>query len=320
VTNTLTPDMLLAAYANGYFPMALNKDDPELYWFSPEERGVLPLESFNIPRGLARAMKKHDYTITVDTAFEQVIRACGTLTKERHETWINENIVQLYTALFEAGHAHSIEVWEGREGLGAGGVTSRQSPVATNGAAQGVVPLPLGERLGQGAGSLALHAEPPLTQPSPPGGEGFDVAPTELHNAPLLTSPLGGEGFSGGEDLPSSDFSPAPSTPPPALRLVGGLYGVSLGGAFFGESMFSRAPDASKMALVRLVEILLAAEYQLLDTQYVNDHLKQFGVEGWTKRRYMTKLAKALMASPNPSTRFSTASVRSGAASSSSLR
>ena len=211
----LTPDMLLAAYANGYFPMALEKDDPELYWFSPEERGVLPLESFNIPRGLARAMKKHPYTITVDRAFEAVIRACGTITKERHETWINENIVQLYTALFAAGHAHSIEVW----------------------------------------------AEE---------------------------------------------------------KLIGGLYGVSLGGAFFGESMFSKAPDASKMALVRLVEILNAAGYQLLDTQYVNEHLKQFGVEAWTKRRYMTKLEKALSASPNPSTRFSTVSVRSGAASSSS--
>ena len=99
----LTPELLLNAYANGYFPMALNKDDPELYWFSPEERGVLPLDRFNIPRGLARAMKKHRYTLTVDTAFEQVIRACGTLTKERHETWINENIVQLYTALVYQG-------------------------------------------------------------------------------------------------------------------------------------------------------------------------------------------------------------------------
>ncbi len=208
----LTPDLLLNAYANGYFPMALNKDDPELYWFSPEERGVLPLETFNIPRGLARAMKKHSYTLTVDTAFEQVIRACGTLTKERHETWINENIVQLYTALFDSGHAHSIEVWDGK-------------------------------------------------------------------------------------------------------TLVGGLYGVSLGAAFFGESMFSRAPDASKIALVRLVEILRAAEYELLDTQYVNEHLKQFGVEAWSKQRYMIKLEKALSASPNPSTRFVTASVRSGDAS-----
>ena len=213
--DALTPEKLLVAYANGYFPMALNKDDPELYWFSPEERGVLPLETFNIPRGLKRSMKTRPYALTVDTAFEEVIRACGTLTQERHETWINEHIVTLYTELFELGHAHSIEVWEGE-------------------------------------------------------------------------------------------------------KLVGGLYGISLGGAFFGESMFSRAADASKMALVRLVEILREAGYVLLDTQYVNDHLKQFGVEAWAKKAYMTKLEKALSASPNPSTRFSTASVRSGAASSSS--
>lgn len=255
---TITPDMLLAAYANGYFPMALSKDDPELYWFSPEERGVLPLESFNIPRGLARAMKKHHYTITVDTAFEEVIRACGTLTPTRHETWINESIVALYTELFRQGYAHSVEVWES---------------VTSENAAGSVVPPPLGGRLGGGQ------------------NEAMTVPPT----APPQPSPYGGG------------------------RLIGGLYGVSLGGAFFGESMFSCAPDASKMALVRLVEILREAGYQLLDTQYVNEHLKQFGVEAWSKRRYMTKLEKALSASPNPSTRFSTASVRKGAASSSSV-
>lgn len=211
----LTPDMLLTAYANGYFPMALAGDDPELYWFSPEERGVLPLDTFNVPRGLARAMKKHAYSVTVDQDFAAVIRACGTLTKGREETWINATIVELYTELFRQGYAHSIEVWH------------------------------------EGA-------------------------------------------------------------------LVGGLYGVSIGGAFFGESMFSRAADASKIALVRLVEILREAGYELLDTQYVNEHLKQFGVEAWKKQDYMIKLEKALKASPNPSTRFSTASVRSGAASSSS--
>ncbi len=205
--DALTPDKLLLAYANGYFPMALNKDDPELYWFSPEERGVLPLETFNIPRGLKRSMKHRDYTITVDTAFEAVIRACGTLTKERHETWINEHIVTLYTELFARGQAHSIEVWESE-------------------------------------------------------------------------------------------------------KLVGGLYGVSLGGAFFGESMFSRAPDASKMALVRLVEILRGAGYTLLDTQYVNEHLKQFGVEAWEKPRYMMKLETALNVSPNPSLHFKESAAR----------
>lgn len=273
----LTPDQLLAAYANGYFPMALAKDDPELYWFSPKERGVLPLESFNIPRGLARAMKKHPYSITVDTAFEAVIRACGTITKDRHETWINETIVQLYTRLFEAGHAHSIEVWQE--------AVTPESVVVSEVAAHAVVPLPSGERLGEGALKSSAKASTPLTQPSAPGGEG------------LITGLL----------------------PRTTKILVGGLYGISLGGAFFGESMFSRATDASKMALVHLVEILRAAEYQLLDTQYVNEHLKQFGVEAWSKERYMTKLSKALSASPNPSTRFSTASVRSGAASSSSV-
>lgn len=254
-TIELTPDQLLAAYANGYFPMALAKDDPELYWFSPKERGVLPLESFNIPRGLARAMKKHPYSITVDTAFEAVIRACGTITKDRHETWINESIVQLYTRLFEAGHAHSIEVWR------------EENCVAFH-----------GESLAAGVSEFEKWA---------PTCAGVN---------------------SGAKEAPSVN-----------KQLVGGLYGVSLGGAFFGESMFSRATDASKMALVHLVEILRAAEYELLDTQYVNEHLKQFGVEAWSKERYMTKLAKALSASPNPSTRFSTASVRSGAASSSSV-
>lgn len=111
---------------------------------------------------------------------------------------------------------------------------------------------------------------------------------------------------------------PLPSPGGGGSSLVGGLYGVSLGGAFFGESMFSRRPEASKVALVTLVEILREAGYELLDTQYVNDHLVQFGVEAISKKRYKTKLEKALNASPNPSTRFSTVSVRKGLASSSS--
>lgn len=198
---TLTPDMVLAAYANGYFPMALDKDDPELYWFAPEERGVLPIKEFNIPRGLARAMRKYDYSVTVDKDFDAVIRACGTLNKKRKDTWINDEIIRLYTELHRMGHAHSVETWSGGE-------------------------------------------------------------------------------------------------------LVGGLYGVSLGGVFFGESMFSRASEASKIALVTLVEILAEAGYELLDTQYVNEHLMQFGVEAVKKRRYMTKLAKALGAANNPSALF----------------
>ena len=242
----VTPHQLLAAYENGYFPMALAADDPELYWFSPEERGVLPLgDGFHIPTSLAKFMKTQPYRITVDTAFEQVIRACGT----RNETWINETIVSLYTELHRMGHAHSVEVWD----------SSNAKTMPRVGSA---------EPEGQGSASNARE---------------------------------------GGVSPPSNK-----------QLLIGGLYGVSLGGAFFGESMFSRASNASKIALVSLVELLREAGYALLDTQYVNDHLKQFGVEAMPKETYMMKLANALSASPNPSTRFSTVSVRKGLASSSS--
>ncbi len=87
--------------------------------------------------------------------------------------------------------------------------------------------------------------------------------------------------------------------------LVGGLYGVSRGGAFFGESMFSRATNASKIAYAYLLEILLKAGYELLDTQFVNDHLEQFGVIEVPKQDYLGRLEKALIISPNPSHQFS---------------
>lgn len=211
MTEALTPEMLLTAYANGYFPMALDKDDPELYWFSPEERGVMPIADFHIPRGLKRVLKDHAFTITVDKDFDGVIRACSVLTQRRKDTWINDEIIRLYTALFRMGHAHSIETW------------------------------------------------------------------------------LDGE-------------------------LVGGLYGVSLGGAFFGESMFSRAPEASKLALVTLVEILREAGYALLDTQYVNDHLKQFGVVAVKKRAYLVQLEKALETGRGPSDAFLSIAKKKGLA------
>lgn len=77
-------------------------------------------------------------------------------------------------------------------------------------------------------------------------------------------------------------------------RLVGGLYGLALGGAFCGESMFSRATDASKVALVELVARLRIGGYVLLDTQFVNDHLTQFGIEEITRSAYKARLKKAL--------------------------
>lgn len=203
---------LLAAYRSGYFPMAYEKNDDEISWFSPDPRGVLPIAEFNVPRGLKRFLSSHAFTLKTDTAFDDVIAACGELNAQRKDTWINARIEHAYSQLHRNGHAHSVECWQ------------------------------------DGA-------------------------------------------------------------------LVGGLYGVSIGGAFFGESMFSRVPEASKVALVTLVEILAEAGYVLLDTQYVNDHLKQFGVQAVPKRRYMAQLESALNAPDNPSSRFSTISVRKGLAS-----
>ncbi len=209
---SLSPDLLLAAYRQGYFPMAYAKDDEEIAWFSPDPRGVLPLDAFNIPRGLKRFLPTHPFTLKVDCAFEEVMRACAEITGARKDTWINEEIIQAYVQLHHAGHAHSVETW------------------------------------------------------------------------------LDG-------------------------TLVGGLYGVSIGGAFFGESMFSRVPEASKVALVTLVELLREAGYSLLDTQYVNEHLKQFGVKAVRKKTYASQLARALSVLPSPSSLFSTISVRKGLAS-----
>lgn len=211
----LTTEILLGAYSSGYFPMAESRDESQLYWFNPTRRGILPLEEFNTPRSLRKMLRGNPFTMRADTAFREVITACAEVNHTRKETWINDDIIDLYCELHSMGHAHSVESWQ--------------------------------------------------------------------------------------DDT-----------------LMGGLYGVSLGGAFFGESMFSRASGASKVALVTLVELLREAGYILLDTQFVNEHLKQFGVEEITKRRYMTKLDRALKVEPNPSSLFSTVAVRKGLASSSS--
>lgn len=179
--------LLVRAYREGIFPMAL--DDGEIGWFSPDPRGVIPLEAFHVPARLARVVRSGHFEIRIDTAFEAVMRACG----ERPDdgTWISEEIVESYLALFRLGLAHSVEVWR-------------------------------------------------------------------------------------------------------AGRLVGGLYGVALGGAFFGESMFHRETDASKVALVALVDRLNRRGYRLLDTQWVTPHLEQFGAVEIPRMEYLDRLATAV--------------------------
>lgn len=187
----VTPDHVLAAYVSGVFPMAESRDAEELFWVAPEERGILPLERFHLPRRLARTLKRAPYHITVDRAFGRVIRACASEEAGRETTWINHEIVELYSELHRRGFAHSIECWD-----------------------KGV--------------------------------------------------------------------------------LVGGLYGVAIGAAFFGESMFHFEDDASKLALVYLVARLIAGDYQLLDMQWLTDHLERFGGIEIPRQEYLKLLDLAL--------------------------
>ena len=187
----LSPDDLLRAYANGMFPMAERRDDPALYLFDPEVRGIIPLDGFHVPRRLARRVRSGLFELRIDSAFAAVIEACAEPRPGHRETWINQPIMDLYGALHARGAAHSVESW--RDG-----------------------------------------------------------------------------------------------------SLVGGLYGVVLGGAFFGESMFSLDTDASKVALVHLVERLRMRGFSLLDTQFLTPHLVSFGAIEISRDQYRERLAEAL--------------------------
>ena len=187
----ITPDILLRAYSIGLFPMAESADDPEIFWVEPELRGVLPLDHFHISKSLAKTVRRNPFEIRFDHAFEAVIAACAEETSGRPSTWINQTIRSLYSTLFDMGHAHTVEAWDGDE-------------------------------------------------------------------------------------------------------LVGGLYGVSLGSAFFGESMFSRRTDASKICLVHLVDRLRNKGFTLLDTQFTTEHLKTFGAIDVPKADYALLLAAAM--------------------------
>jgi leucyl/phenylalanyl-tRNA--protein transferase len=104
--NIIPLEALLNAYANGVFPMA---EDGEILWFSPERRGLIPLDSrFRTPHGLRRTLKRGLYKVRWNTAFREVMLACA----ERKETWIDEVILESYCALHEEGFAHSVECWD----------------------------------------------------------------------------------------------------------------------------------------------------------------------------------------------------------------
>jgi leucyl/phenylalanyl-tRNA---protein transferase len=187
----LTPELIIRAYQAGIFPMAEDADADDLFWVSPQKRGILPLDSFHVPRSLRKTLRSHPYAIRVDTDWKGVIEGCATAGTDRDTTWINATIRKLYGQLFDRGICHTVEVWEGS-------------------------------------------------------------------------------------------------------RLVGGLYGLSIGAAFFGESMFHRRTEASKIALVHLVDRLNAGGYRLLDTQFITDHLRRFGGIEISREEYELRLADAL--------------------------
>ena len=184
-------ELLVSAYTSGWFPMAV--DDGEIRWYSPDPRGIIPLESFHVPSRLGRVIRAGTFQIELNRAFDAVIRACAETDRRDDDpgTWIDREIIDSYVELHRLGFAHSVEAWQ--------------------------------------------------------------------------------DG-----------------------RLVGGLYGVALGGAFFGESMFHSKTDGSKVALAALVEHLRARGFLLLDIQWVTPHLEQFGAVEIPRPTYLEMLEEAI--------------------------
>ncbi len=185
---SLTPDLLLGAYASGIFPMADNRDDPRIYWVEPRRRGVIPMDAFHLSRSLRKRLTKKNYTVHLDADFDAVLDACA----DRPETWINDTIRDLMLDLHSRAYAHAFSV---RDEAG---------------------------------------------------------------------------------------------------NLIGGMYGLSIGSAFFGESMFSRARDGSKIALTWAIDHLRRTGFTLFDTQFITDHLRSLGAEEISRDCYMSRLRQAL--------------------------
>ncbi len=185
----LTADDLIYGYVNGIFPMA--DADGTLYWYSPDPRAVIPIETYKPAKSLRPVLNKKQFEIRINADFEQVMRYCALPRSADDSTWISEEIIEAYTTLYRMGLAHSVE--------------------------------------------------------------------TYIDN-----------------------------------RLVGGLYGVSLGTAFFGESMFHHVSNASKVAFHYLIMTLREQKFELLDTQFINDNVRRFGAIEIPKNKYLRQLKQAL--------------------------
>ncbi|MFO7156047.1 MAG: leucyl/phenylalanyl-tRNA--protein transferase [Pseudomonadota bacterium] len=156
----LSPELVVAAYAKGIYPMA--DPDGTIRWYSPIRRAIFPLDGFRVPRTLAKVVRRGTYEIRIDTAFEEVIRGCA----DRPITWISEEIVRVYTELHDLGLAHSVEAWhEGRLVGGLYGVALRgafmgESMFSRMPNASGVCLVALVERL-KARGFVLLDSQTP---------------------------------------------------------------------------------------------------------------------------------------------------------------
>lgn len=180
----LEPENMLFMYARGAFPMADKKG--EIDWYLPQERAIIPLDNYNVPRSLNKFMKECNFVYDYDKKTMEVIRNCAS----RKETWITDELIEAYERLMYKGNVHSMEVYQDGD-------------------------------------------------------------------------------------------------------LVGGLYGVTYRGAFFGESMFSFEPQSSKAALVKLLERLNKQQFNLLDIQFVTNHLAMFGAIEISFEEYQKKLTRS---------------------------
>ncbi|MDZ7716606.1 MAG: leucyl/phenylalanyl-tRNA--protein transferase [Balneolaceae bacterium] len=184
----ISPEDLLTGYANGIFPMADTRDDPEAKWYTSQRRGIIPLDNFRVSSNVQRIIRNEHYHIKFDYAFRKVMEACAS----RETTWISDEIIDSYCRLHELGNAHSVSVYD------------------------------------------------------------------------------------------------------QSWELVGGQYGVSLGAAFFGESMFGTAKEASKVALYWTHKALKEGGFELWDTQFWSEHLAQFGCVEISAAEYHKRLKEAL--------------------------
>lgn len=184
----ISPEELLNAYANGIFPMADSRDDPEVAWYTSRRRGIIPLDEFRVSSNVRRIIRNRHYHVKFDAAFRAVMEACA----DRESTWISEEIIDSYCRLHKLGYAHSVSVYNQK------------------------------------------------------------------------------------------------------WELVGGQYGVSLQAAFFGESMFGWAKEASKVALYWCHQALIHGGFELWDTQFWSEHLGRFGAIEISAEEYHKRLESAL--------------------------